>query len=101
MHHQVRAPEKRILQTRRSKRTIDNEIGPSRMGLLGVFHNIVRRPVRIHRSLQMNHVSGLQIFCRTIEVQFLQAGKPREDSDYTMTTMVRLANGNPSGIEKR
>ncbi|KAJ6191100.1 hypothetical protein N7519_001121 [Penicillium mononematosum] len=51
MHDDIRAPEERILQTRRCKRTIDNEECAAGMGFARVFLDAERRAQRVDGRL--------------------------------------------------
>ena len=54
MHDEVRAPKKRVLQSRRPKCRIDTQIRASRMRSLGVLLDAKSLPRGIERRLEMH-----------------------------------------------
>lgn len=70
------------------------------MRFVGICLNVERDTVRVDRRLEQNQISGLELFSRAVERQFLQACEAGEDANNAVAAVVAIADGDALGVEE-
>ena len=70
------------------------------MRLIRKILQVVRRPLRIQRRLNVNHIPRPQLLRITIQIQLLDAGETLMDGENTMAAVIALSNRNLLWVEK-
>lgn len=100
VQHDICTPEERILQARRSKRAVDDEVGSTRMSLLRVRFDAECGAEWVHRCLEEDHITFLQVFCGTVQRELLESCETGENTDDFVAAVVAFANGDAPWVQK-
>lgn len=100
VHDQIGTMLERILEARRRKGAVDDQVGTARMCLLCVRGDVEGDAFGVDRCLKENDVAGFQLFRRTVQIELLQSGHTSEQADHTVAAVVAITHGNAAWVEQ-
>jgi hypothetical protein len=96
----IRTPEEGILQTRRTKGAVDDQVGPARVSLLRVRFDAECGADGVDRCLEEDHITFLQVFDGTVQGELLEPCEPGEHADDFVAAVVAFADGDAPRVQQ-
>jgi hypothetical protein len=100
VQHDIRAPEEGILQARRSKGAVDDQVGSARVSLLRVRFDAECGAEGVDRRLEEDHITFLQVFGGTVQGELLEPCETGEHADDFVAAVVAVADGDAPWVQQ-